>query len=65
MACQGGSLMGSLASGTSLSESLQVRARVSMYESDVDAFLDGFERQTDLVRRLDGFVRALEVAAGG
>jgi heme-degrading monooxygenase HmoA len=35
-----------------------MHARVSMYEGDVDAFVDGFERQTDLVRRLDGFVRA-------
>ena len=35
-----------------------MHARVSMYEGDVDAFVGGFERQTDLVRRLDGFVRA-------
>ena len=35
-----------------------MHARVSMYEGDVDAFVGGFERQTDLVRRLDGFVGA-------
>jgi heme-degrading monooxygenase HmoA len=40
------------------SESLEMHARVSIYEGDVDAFVDGFERQTDLVRQLDGFVRA-------
>jgi heme-degrading monooxygenase HmoA len=50
--------MGSLAGGTSPLESLQVHARVSMYEGDLDAFVDGFDRQTDLVRQLDGFVRA-------
>jgi heme-degrading monooxygenase HmoA len=35
-----------------------VHARVSTYEGDVDAFVGGFERQTELVRLLDGFVRA-------
>jgi heme-degrading monooxygenase HmoA len=35
-----------------------VHARVSMYEGDLDAFVDGFDRQTELVRQLDGFVRA-------
>ena len=35
-----------------------MHARVSMYEGDVDAFVAGFERQADLVRGLDGFVRA-------
>jgi heme-degrading monooxygenase HmoA len=35
-----------------------MHARVSMYEGDVDAFVDGFEQQADLVRGLDGFVRA-------
>jgi heme-degrading monooxygenase HmoA len=49
--------MGSLAGGTRLRE-LEVHARVSTYEGDVDALVAGFARQTDLVRRLDGFVRA-------
>ena len=35
-----------------------MHARVSTYEGDVDAFARGFEQQADLVRRLDGFVRA-------
>jgi heme-degrading monooxygenase HmoA len=35
-----------------------VHARVSTYEGEVDAFVGGFERQTDLVRRLDGFAGA-------
>jgi heme-degrading monooxygenase HmoA len=35
-----------------------VHARVSRYEGDVDRLLDGFERQADLVRRLEGFGRA-------
>jgi heme-degrading monooxygenase HmoA len=39
-------------------ERLQVHARVSTYEGDVDAFVGGFERQSDLVRRLDGFAGA-------
>ena len=32
-----------------------VHARVSSYEGDVDRLLDGFERQADLVRGLEGF----------
>jgi heme-degrading monooxygenase HmoA len=35
-----------------------VHARVSSYEGDVDRLLDGFERQADLVRGLEGFSRA-------
>jgi heme-degrading monooxygenase HmoA len=36
-----------------------VHARVSSYEGDVDRLVEGFQRQADLVRRLDGFARAL------
>jgi heme-degrading monooxygenase HmoA len=35
-----------------------VHARVSTYEGDVDRLIEGFERQTDLVRRLEGFADA-------
>jgi heme-degrading monooxygenase HmoA len=35
-----------------------VHARVSSYEGDVDRLIEGFQRQADLVRRLDGFERA-------
>jgi heme-degrading monooxygenase HmoA len=44
-----------------------VHARVSSYEGDVDRLVEGFRRQTDLVRRLDGFARAylLVDRAGG
>jgi heme-degrading monooxygenase HmoA len=35
-----------------------VHARVSTYEGDVDRLIKGFERQIDLVRRLDGFAHA-------
>ena len=35
-----------------------MHARVSKYEGDVDRLLDGFERQADLVRRLEGFAHA-------
>ena len=35
-----------------------MHARVSSYEGDVDRLIEGFERQIDLVRRLDGFARA-------
>jgi heme-degrading monooxygenase HmoA len=35
-----------------------VHARVSTYEGDVDRLIEGFERQTDLVRGLDGFAHA-------
>jgi heme-degrading monooxygenase HmoA len=35
-----------------------VHARVSTYEGDVDRLIEGFQRQADLVRLLDGFVRA-------
>jgi heme-degrading monooxygenase HmoA len=44
-----------------------VHARVSRYEGDVDRLIDGFERQADLVRGLEGFTRAylLVDRAGG
>jgi heme-degrading monooxygenase HmoA len=44
-----------------------VHARVSRYEGDVDRLIEGFERQADLVRGLDGFVRAFLLVdrAGG
>jgi len=35
-----------------------VHARVSTYEGDVDRLIQGFERQADLVRGLEGFARA-------
>jgi heme-degrading monooxygenase HmoA len=35
-----------------------VHARVSSYQGDVDRLIEGFERQADLVRELDGFARA-------
>jgi len=35
-----------------------VHARVSTYEGDVDRLIEGFERQTELVRRLEGFAHA-------
>jgi heme-degrading monooxygenase HmoA len=35
-----------------------MHARVSSYEGDVDRLIEGFQRQADLVRRLDGFARA-------
>jgi heme-degrading monooxygenase HmoA len=35
-----------------------MHARVSSYQGDVDRLVEGFRRQTDLVRRLDGFARA-------
>jgi heme-degrading monooxygenase HmoA len=35
-----------------------VHARASTYEGDVDRLIEGFERQTDLVRGLDGFAHA-------
>jgi heme-degrading monooxygenase HmoA len=35
-----------------------VHARVSKYEGDVDRLLDGFQRQADLIRRLEGFAHA-------
>jgi heme-degrading monooxygenase HmoA len=35
-----------------------VHARVSSYEGDVDRLIEGFERQGDLVRGLDGFAHA-------
>jgi heme-degrading monooxygenase HmoA len=37
---------------------LAVHARVSTYEGDVERLVEGFGRQTDLIRRLDGFARA-------
>jgi heme-degrading monooxygenase HmoA len=44
-----------------------VHARISTYEGDVDRLIQGFERQTDLVRGLEGFARAylLVDRAGG
>jgi heme-degrading monooxygenase HmoA len=44
-----------------------VHARVSTYEGDVDRLIEGFERQADLVRGLDGFAHAylLVDRAGG
>jgi heme-degrading monooxygenase HmoA len=44
-----------------------VYARVSTYEGDVDRLIEGFERQVDLVRGLDGFAHAylLVDRAGG
>jgi heme-degrading monooxygenase HmoA len=44
-----------------------VYARVSRYEGDVDRLIEGFDRQADLARRLDGFVHAylLVDRAGG
>ena len=44
-----------------------MHARVSTYEGDVDRLIEGFERQIDLVRRLDGFAHAylLVDRAGG
>ena len=35
-----------------------MHARVSNYQGDVDRLIEGFERQTHLVRQLDGFARA-------
>jgi heme-degrading monooxygenase HmoA len=35
-----------------------MHARVSSYQGDVDRLVEGFRRQTGLVRRLDGFARA-------
>jgi heme-degrading monooxygenase HmoA len=35
-----------------------VHARVSSYEGDVARLIEGFERQADLVRGLDGFAHA-------
>jgi heme-degrading monooxygenase HmoA len=35
-----------------------MHARVSTYEGDVDRLIQGFERQADLVRGLEGFARA-------
>jgi heme-degrading monooxygenase HmoA len=35
-----------------------MHARVSRYEGDVDRLIEGFERQTDLLRGLDGFAHA-------
>lgn len=35
-----------------------MHARVSTYEGDVDRLIEGFERQADLVRGLDGFAHA-------
>ena len=44
-----------------------MHARVSTYEGDVDRLIEGFERQVDLVRGLDGFAHAylLVDRAGG
>jgi hypothetical protein len=43
-----------------------VQARVSTYECDLDALIEGFEWQAGLVRRLDGSARAyLFVDRGG
>jgi heme-degrading monooxygenase HmoA len=44
-----------------------VHARVSSYEGDVDRLIEGFERQADLVRGLDGFAHAFLLVdrAGG
>ena len=44
-----------------------MHARVSSYEGDVDSLVEGFRRQTDLVRQLDGFARAFLLVdrAGG
>ena len=44
-----------------------MHARVSTYEGDVDRLIEGFERQADLVRGLDGFAHAylLVDRAGG
>ena len=43
-----------------------MHARVSTYECDLDALIEGFEWQAGLVRRLDGFARAyLFVDRGG
>jgi heme-degrading monooxygenase HmoA len=44
-----------------------VHARVSTYEGDVDRLIEGFERQVDLVRGLEGFAHAylLVDRAGG
>jgi heme-degrading monooxygenase HmoA len=44
-----------------------VYARVSTYEGDVDRLIEGFERQVDLVRGLEGFAHAylLVDRAGG
>jgi heme-degrading monooxygenase HmoA len=38
--------------------SITVHARISSYEGDVDRLIEGFERQADLVRGLDGFAHA-------
>jgi heme-degrading monooxygenase HmoA len=35
-----------------------MHARVSTYEGDVDRLIEGFERQRELIRSLDGFARA-------
>ena len=35
-----------------------MHARVSTYEGDVDRLIEGFERQADLVRGVDGFAHA-------
>jgi heme-degrading monooxygenase HmoA len=52
---------------TTAQEVITVHARVSTYEGDVDRLIEGFERQADLVRGLDGFAHAylLVDRAGG
>ena len=35
-----------------------MHARVSSYKGDVDRLVEGFQQQTNLVRRLDGFAGA-------
>ena len=35
-----------------------MHVRVSTYEGDVERLIEGFQKQADLVRRLDGFARA-------
>ena len=44
-----------------------MHARVSSYEGDVDSLVEGFRRQTDLVRQLVGLARAFLLVdrAGG
>ncbi len=44
-----------------------MHARVSTYEGDIDRLIDGFRRQADLVRLLEGFAGAqlLVDRAGG
>ena len=53
---------------TTIEGRVTVHARVSRYEGDVDRLIEGFERQADLVRRLEGFTQAyllVDRAGGG